>query len=443
MRLRAKSRMTSSSNSRISTICRCRRSSASSDSEGLTALCYAHHGAGPAERERSWSRAPQTASARRWPSACAPTAAWWSGSTWSRARPRRRCVVDVADIDGHERLIESIAEEHGRIWGLVNVAGIVDAGADRSPDRRRVPAPAGGDARRADLAHPRGGTAHGRTRRRPDREHHLDPRPEQRARCASPTTPPRAGSRRPRARSRSSSARPGVLVNSVAPGFVRTRMSIVNGQSELDTDWFREGYVEERPAATRACGRARRDRAGRVVPALAREHLRERSADRRRRRADRGVLSRVAATAVAHTGLTVSDLDASLAFWRDGLGMHEASARRSRAATSRPSCGEPGAHVRMVQLEFPGGGTRIELFQYLHPRGGRRVGPARRCRIRPRLHRLHRCRRVDGAARRGGRHAFGEPADIDTGANRGGRCVYIRDPDGHMVELFSPPKAAG
>ena len=27
------------------------------------------------------------------------------------------------------------------------------------------------------------------------------------------------------------------------------------------------------------------------------------------------------ATAVAHTGLTVSDLEASLAFWRDGLGM--------------------------------------------------------------------------------------------------------------------------
>jgi NAD(P)-dependent dehydrogenase (short-subunit alcohol dehydrogenase family) len=35
----------------------------------------------------------------------------------------------------------------------------------------------------------------------------------------------------------------GVLVNSVAPGFVRTRMSVVNGQNELESDWFREGYV--------------------------------------------------------------------------------------------------------------------------------------------------------------------------------------------------------
>lgn len=34
----------------------------------------------------------------------------------------------------------------------------------------------------------------------------------------------------------------GVLVNSVAPGFVRTRMSIVEGRNELESDWFREVY---------------------------------------------------------------------------------------------------------------------------------------------------------------------------------------------------------
>jgi 3-oxoacyl-[acyl-carrier protein] reductase len=34
----------------------------------------------------------------------------------------------------------------------------------------------------------------------------------------------------------------GVLVNSVAPGFVRTRMSIVDGHDELESDWFRDVY---------------------------------------------------------------------------------------------------------------------------------------------------------------------------------------------------------
>ena len=35
-----------------------------------------------------------------------------------------------------------------------------------------------------------------------------------------------------------------ILVNAIAPGFVRTEMSIVNGVSELDGEWFRKNYVE-------------------------------------------------------------------------------------------------------------------------------------------------------------------------------------------------------
>lgn len=36
----------------------------------------------------------------------------------------------------------------------------------------------------------------------------------------------------------------GVLVNALAPGFVRTRMSIVDGRDELESEWFRTIYVE-------------------------------------------------------------------------------------------------------------------------------------------------------------------------------------------------------
>jgi NAD(P)-dependent dehydrogenase (short-subunit alcohol dehydrogenase family) len=35
----------------------------------------------------------------------------------------------------------------------------------------------------------------------------------------------------------------GVLVNAVAPGFVATRMAIVDGKNELESDWFRDVYV--------------------------------------------------------------------------------------------------------------------------------------------------------------------------------------------------------
>jgi len=38
----------------------------------------------------------------------------------------------------------------------------------------------------------------------------------------------------------------GVLVNALAPGFVSTRMSIVGGRNELESDWFETVYREHR-----------------------------------------------------------------------------------------------------------------------------------------------------------------------------------------------------
>lgn len=38
-------------------------------------------------------------------------------------------------------------------------------------------------------------------------------------------------------------ARDGVMVNAVAPGFVRTRMAIIDGSDELESDWFKDFYL--------------------------------------------------------------------------------------------------------------------------------------------------------------------------------------------------------
>jgi 3-oxoacyl-[acyl-carrier protein] reductase len=38
----------------------------------------------------------------------------------------------------------------------------------------------------------------------------------------------------------------GVLVNALAPGFVQTRMSFVDGRNELESEWFRTVYLEHR-----------------------------------------------------------------------------------------------------------------------------------------------------------------------------------------------------
>jgi len=46
-----------------------------------------------------------------------------------------------------------------------------------------------------------------------------------------------------------------ILVNAVAPGFVDTPMSVVNGVNELESEWFRKNYVEGHHLPLRRAGR--------------------------------------------------------------------------------------------------------------------------------------------------------------------------------------------
>jgi catechol 2,3-dioxygenase-like lactoylglutathione lyase family enzyme len=140
-----------------------------------------------------------------------------------------------------------------------------------------------------------------------------------------------------------------------------------------------------------------------------------------------------------HTGLTVADLDRSLHFWRDAMGMEMLFQQEKVGGYLEAIVGEPGAHVRMAHLAFGGEGPRIELFQYLAPSGGQH-------RLRPAdvgfAHVCVACDDLDERLERliaaGGR-PFSKPVEVDTGVNKGGRSVYLRDPDGHVVELERLP----
>jgi catechol 2,3-dioxygenase-like lactoylglutathione lyase family enzyme len=144
---------------------------------------------------------------------------------------------------------------------------------------------------------------------------------------------------------------------------------------------------------------------------------------------------------VHHTGLTVSSLERSLAFWGDALGMEVVMQQDRRGGYFESIVGEHGVDVRTAQVAFAGGGARIELFEFRSPRGGRvalrtaDVGFAHVCVT---------CDDIDTLLERlvaAGGEAVSEPVAVDTGANAGGRGVYVRDPDGHVLELFTPPPA--
>ena len=69
--------------------------------------------------------------------------------------------------------------------------------------------------------------------------------------------------------------------------------------------------------------------------------------------------------AADHTGITVSDLERSLAFWRDVLGFELSHRPHQTGDLASEITGVPGAEISIAVLK--GYGHKIELLEYLAP----------------------------------------------------------------------------
>ena len=90
----------------------------------------------------------------------------------------------------------------------------------------------------------------------------------------------------------------------------------------------------------------------------------------------------MAVAGIFHTGITVSDLDRSIAFYRDDLGLELVTRWESSQPYLRTVVGFPDAELRIALLRVPAmatgvSGHHIELLEYRTPRGQR--GDARTC----------------------------------------------------------------
>src|SRR5262249_31479703 len=74
-------------------------------------------------------------------------------------------------------------------------------------------------------------------------------------------------------------------------------------------------------------------------------------------------------TGVHHTSFTVADLERSLTFFRDLLGLEVLFVREVRDDYFGRIVGLPGAVVKAALLRLPGASHHVELFQYLNPPG--------------------------------------------------------------------------
>src|ERR1041384_8108828 len=73
-----------------------------------------------------------------------------------------------------------------------------------------------------------------------------------------------------------------------------------------------------------------------------------------------------------HTGITVSNLERSLAFWRDVLGFELSHTAHQKGELAKEITGVKGAEIKLAVVKAPGG-HKVELLQYLAPMDRKRA----------------------------------------------------------------------
>jgi len=141
-----------------------------------------------------------------------------------------------------------------------------------------------------------------------------------------------------------------------------------------------------------------------------------------------------------HTGITVENLERSLAFWRDMLGFELSHTAHQTGELAREITGVTGSEIKLAVLKTPGG-HKIELLEYLAP-PDRKHAEVRPCDAGH----VHVALLVDDLdavldkIAASGWKASGKPQILKTGPNAGKRVVYVRDSDGTTIEFMELPR---
>ena len=151
-------------------------------------------------------------------------------------------------------------------------------------------------------------------------------------------------------------------------------------------------------------------------------------------------------TGILHTGLTVSDLDRSIAFYRDLLGLELIAQWDSSRPYLRTVVGYPDAELRIALLRLPGAagaaGHHIELLEYRRPRGTRGDANTYNPGNGHVAFMVDDLEAVYAALKGRGVRFKSAPVDITHGRNAGGRAVYFFDPDDITLEMIQPAPRA-
>ncbi len=142
-----------------------------------------------------------------------------------------------------------------------------------------------------------------------------------------------------------------------------------------------------------------------------------------------------------HTGITVSNLERALAFWRDVLGFELSHTAHQTGEMASQITGVAGAELKLAVVKAPSG-HKIELLEYLAPADRRRHVDLRPCDVGS----VHVALIVDdldailSLIETSSWKPAGKPQTLQSGPNAGKRVVYVRDPDGTTIEFMQRPE---
>ena len=145
--------------------------------------------------------------------------------------------------------------------------------------------------------------------------------------------------------------------------------------------------------------------------------------------------------AADHTGITVSNLERSLAFWRDVLGFEFSHRAHQNGEMAEQITGVKGAELKLAVVKSPSG-HKMELLEYLAPPDHKKDNHLRPCDV-GHVHLALTVENLEPLLEKiaaSGWKAAGKPQTLTRGPNAGKRVVYVRDPDGTTIEFMEIPK---
>ncbi len=140
---------------------------------------------------------------------------------------------------------------------------------------------------------------------------------------------------------------------------------------------------------------------------------------------------------IVHTGITVKDLDVSIPFYRDVLGLELLKEEPQRASRGE-KLGVPGAVIKIAVFAIPNSNQTLELIQYIRPNPPNDYGEP--VNALGQAHIAFRVKDIDATMKRlislGVNFVSNGYETITEGPLAGWKWIYFKDPDGTNMELI-------